>query len=74
MYNVTKSFTVQAGPIRPWFGQPGYGVQFFLGVGITVNDYLDNGSLVQLNASALIKESKECALGSGNTGLDSEEL
>lgn len=28
LYRVTKAFTVQAGPIRPWFGQPGLGEQF----------------------------------------------
>ncbi|MBV2356001.1 TNT domain-containing protein [Streptomyces sp. J2-1] len=28
LYRVTKSFTVQAGPIRPWFGQPGLGQQY----------------------------------------------
>ncbi|KAF5989139.1 hypothetical protein FCOIX_176 [Fusarium coicis] len=74
LYKVTKSFTVQTGPIRPWFGQPGYGVQFFLGEGITVNDYLSNGSLEPLNASALVRETKHCALGGGDTSLDSEEL
>ncbi|KAF4341876.1 hypothetical protein FBEOM_4193 [Fusarium beomiforme] len=42
VYNVTESITVQAGPIRPWFGQPGHGVQFFLGEGIRVQDYIDN--------------------------------
>ncbi|KAF9203298.1 hypothetical protein BGZ49_006558 [Haplosporangium sp. Z 27] len=29
VYNVTKEFVVQAGPIAPWFGQPGQGVQYF---------------------------------------------
>ncbi|MEU1411707.1 TNT domain-containing protein [Streptomyces sp. NPDC005731] len=28
LYRVTKAFTVQAGPIRPWFGQPGLGEQY----------------------------------------------
>ncbi|KAF5261707.1 hypothetical protein FOXYS1_7602 [Fusarium oxysporum] len=74
VYKVTKSFTVQAGPIRPWFGQPGYGVQFFLGVGITVKDYLDNGSLQWVNASALVREAKHCALSGRDTDLESEEL
>ncbi|MFJ9519798.1 TNT domain-containing protein [Kitasatospora sp. NPDC101801] len=30
VYQVTKPFTVDAGPIAPWFGQPGYGWQFQL--------------------------------------------
>lgn len=29
-YKVVKSFTVDAGPIAPWFGQPGYGWQYQL--------------------------------------------
>ncbi|MGW7402903.1 TNT domain-containing protein [Streptomyces sp. NPDC054833] len=28
LYRVLKSFTVHAGPIRPWFGQPGQGLQY----------------------------------------------
>ncbi|MFF1836443.1 TNT domain-containing protein [Streptomyces sp. NPDC058231] len=28
LYRVIKAFTVQAGPIRPWFGQPGLGIQY----------------------------------------------
>ncbi|KAI7818336.1 hypothetical protein BC939DRAFT_295630 [Gamsiella multidivaricata] len=28
VYNVTKEFIVMAGPIAPWFGQPGQGVQY----------------------------------------------
>ncbi|KAF5643821.1 hypothetical protein F52700_2692 [Fusarium sp. NRRL 52700] len=74
LYNVTESFTVQAGPIRPWFGQPGYGVQFFLGEGITVEDYLKKGNLKELDASALIRQTKKCALSGGDANPDSEEL
>ncbi|MEY9963892.1 hypothetical protein ABIA33_001926 [Streptacidiphilus sp. MAP12-16] len=29
-YRVVKPFTVDAGPIAPWFGQPGYGWQYQL--------------------------------------------
>jgi len=29
-YQVIKTFTVDAGPIAPWFGQPGYGLQYQL--------------------------------------------
>ncbi|MEU0135115.1 TNT domain-containing protein [Streptomyces sp. NPDC006296] len=28
LYRVTEAFTVQAGRIRPWFGQPGLGIQY----------------------------------------------
>ncbi|MFI1292984.1 TNT domain-containing protein [Streptomyces sp. NPDC020792] len=28
LYRVRKPFTVEAGPIRPWFGQPGLGLQY----------------------------------------------
>jgi hypothetical protein len=30
VYKVIRPFTVDAGPIAPWFGQPGYGWQFQL--------------------------------------------
>lgn len=30
LYTVKKSFMVDAGPIRPWFGQPGLGLQYVL--------------------------------------------
>ncbi|WP_042370945.1 TNT domain-containing protein [Streptacidiphilus neutrinimicus] len=29
LYRVAKPFTVQAGPIRPWFGQQGLGTQYW---------------------------------------------
>lgn len=28
LYRVLQPFTVEAGPIRPWFGQPGLGLQY----------------------------------------------
>ncbi|KAF4454442.1 hypothetical protein F53441_3069 [Fusarium austroafricanum] len=74
LYNVTRTFTVQAGPIRPWFGQPGFGVQFFLGNGITVKDYLDNKHLVEVNASSLIRDGRGCGYGTGRNADLSEEL
>lgn len=33
-YRVVKPFTVDAGPIAPWFGQPGHGLQFQLAAGL----------------------------------------
>ncbi|MFB6957667.1 TNT domain-containing protein [Streptomyces sp. NPDC056309] len=29
LYEVIAPFTVEAGPIRPWFGQPGLGTQYY---------------------------------------------
>lgn len=34
LYEVTRPFLVEAGPIRPWFGQPGYGIQYLTGPSI----------------------------------------
>ncbi|MGR3936726.1 TNT domain-containing protein [Streptomyces sp. BRA346] len=34
LYEVTKPFLVDAGPIRPWFGQPGFGLQYLTGPSI----------------------------------------
>ncbi|WP_063775190.1 TNT domain-containing protein [Streptacidiphilus anmyonensis] len=33
LYRVAKQFTVQSGPIRPWFGQPGLGTQYWTAYG-----------------------------------------
>jgi hypothetical protein len=59
-YQVTRSFRVDAGPIAPWFGQPGGGTQFQLN-GALVKDapaqlnvmwMIANGYLTPLPASA----------------------
>ncbi|WP_371350588.1 TNT domain-containing protein [Streptomyces malaysiensis] len=34
LYEVTQSFLVEAGPIRSWFGQPGFGLQYLTGPSI----------------------------------------
>ncbi|GLV76969.1 TNT domain-containing protein [Streptomyces hygroscopicus] len=34
LYEVTQPFLVEAGPIRPWFGQPGGGIQYLTGPSI----------------------------------------
>jgi hypothetical protein len=55
VYCVLRSFTVEAGPIAPWFGQPGLGLQYKLdgdllpdaGDRISVSWLLDNGYLVE---------------------------
>lgn len=36
LYRVTKAFTVQAGPARPWFGQQGLGEQFVTSTRVSV--------------------------------------
>ncbi|MFB7664067.1 TNT domain-containing protein [Kitasatospora sp. NPDC056138] len=56
-YRVLKPFTVHAGPIAPWFGQPGYGLQYqldgalVLGAPTRLNVLwlVDNGYLARLN-------------------------
>jgi hypothetical protein len=58
-YQVTKSFTVDAGPIAPWFGQPGGGTQFQLDgslvpgapAALNVMWLLSNGYLTEIPAS-----------------------
>ncbi|KAH7326459.1 hypothetical protein B0I35DRAFT_422775 [Stachybotrys elegans] len=44
IYRVVKPLTVVGGPIRPWFGQPGLGTQFFTG-STNINDLLTQGFL-----------------------------
>ncbi|RSL70138.1 hypothetical protein CEP53_001984 [Fusarium sp. AF-6] len=60
VYEVQDNITVIAGPILPWFGQPGLGTQFFLGENIRVRDYIRNGSLVALNPRDLAKINPGC--------------
>ncbi|KAL8991586.1 MAG: hypothetical protein Q9169_007830 [Polycauliona sp. 2 TL-2023] len=45
IYNVIKEFEVLGGPIAPWFGQPGYGVQFFTGAIGNVSTLIEQGYL-----------------------------
>lgn len=47
LYKVTKDFTVEAGPIRPWFGQPGLGLQYMTADRIPA--LITAGDLVALN-------------------------
>ncbi|MDX3075302.1 TNT domain-containing protein [Streptomyces sp. NPDC088354] len=49
VYKVLKPFTVQAGFIEPWFGQPGNGVQYVLPPGDSVGAHVVNGDLARLN-------------------------
>lgn len=50
VYEVLKNLTVEAGPIAPWFGQPGLGTQFYVGgtgriYQLVQDKYLKNVSL-----------------------------
>ncbi|KAL6922631.1 hypothetical protein FSST1_006657 [Fusarium sambucinum] len=69
VYNVTKPFSVLSGPIKPWFGQPGYGMQFFLGIGTTVQDHINMTNLVEVDPSKLPTQgivrcySEDCMVG-----------
>ncbi|KAM0420257.1 hypothetical protein ACHAPT_011915 [Fusarium lateritium] len=60
VYRVIKNMTVIAGPIAPWFGQPGLGTQFFLGEKVNVQQYIDDGSLVEIDPAELVKDGPGC--------------
>ena len=47
-YEVIKRFSVDAGPIAPWFGQPGYGLQYQL------DPTLINGAPASINVMWLV--------------------
>lgn len=55
-YKVLKPFKVHAGPIAPWFGQPGYGFQYQLDAALVPNGparlnvlwLVDNGYLARI--------------------------
>lgn len=56
-YQVLKPFSVDAGPIAPWFGQPGYGLQYQLNAALVPGDpaqfnvmwLVNNGYLARIN-------------------------
>ncbi|KAL9594172.1 MAG: hypothetical protein Q9219_007185 [cf. Caloplaca sp. 3 TL-2023] len=54
VYNVTKSFNVLGGPIRPWFGQPGLGTQFFTGGAGNVISLINEGFLKRVNMTEIV--------------------
>lgn len=57
LYEVLKPFTVDAGPIRPWFGQPGSGLQYVVNAEyipdapdvVNIPYLVENGYLRQVN-------------------------
>ena len=61
VYLVLKDLTVTGGPIAPWFGQPGYGTQFFTG-DPNIMQLIDQGFLERQDASVLVKKRKGCGV------------
>ncbi|KAI5459686.1 hypothetical protein BGZ63DRAFT_455274 [Mariannaea sp. PMI_226] len=61
VYRVIKALTVVGGPIRPWFGQPGLGAQFYIGDVGNILDLIDKGFLKRENPKILIKKHRSCA-------------
>ena len=47
VYKVLTDLTVLAGPIAPWFGQPGQGVQYQLNE--SVHDLIEKNFLLSLH-------------------------
>jgi len=45
VYEVLKPIEVSDGEIAPWFGQPGMGIQYYLGSGKSVQQLIDDGFL-----------------------------
>ncbi|TEA14089.1 hypothetical protein C8034_v003506 [Colletotrichum sidae] len=50
VYAVARSLVVQAGPIAPWFGQPGLGLQFLLSA--SLSDLVQHGVLTRVDLEA----------------------
>ncbi|KAL8670853.1 MAG: hypothetical protein Q9168_004632 [Polycauliona sp. 1 TL-2023] len=61
IYTVMESFEVVAGPIAPWFGQPGYGTQFFIGGVGDIKKLLEDGYLEESDITAVKPGSGEGA-------------
>ncbi|MFB7293605.1 TNT domain-containing protein [Actinacidiphila glaucinigra] len=49
LYKVVRSFAVSAGPVAPFYGQPGNGLQYVLPLGDSVANHITNGDLIRLN-------------------------
>ncbi|KAE8352255.1 hypothetical protein BDV28DRAFT_161865 [Aspergillus coremiiformis] len=59
VWRVTESFNITGGPIAPWFGQPGYGLQFY-----------HEGGLQDLEGTFLeLVDKKECPCNPPHGGL-----
>jgi hypothetical protein len=53
VYRLTQPLTVLAGPIAPWFGQPGQGVQYML-YNTTIMALVDSGVLERVEPSVIL--------------------
>jgi hypothetical protein len=53
VYNVTEEFVVLAGPIAPWFGQPGQGTQY--NSYMNVMSLIMGGYLARVNVTDLLQ-------------------
>ncbi|KAL8868145.1 MAG: hypothetical protein Q9174_005183 [Haloplaca sp. 1 TL-2023] len=61
IYTALKRLDVLGGPIAPWFGQPGLGVQFFTGAIGNMMTLVEQGYLERSNVTAVVP-------GSGSGG------
>ncbi|KAF7879480.1 hypothetical protein EAF04_000676 [Stromatinia cepivora] len=62
VYRVTKYLKLYAGPIAPWFGQPGLGTQFYSGPR-TIAELIRNGTLERVDPSVLISNRQQKGCG-----------
>ncbi|KAJ8065315.1 hypothetical protein OCU04_006006 [Sclerotinia nivalis] len=62
VYRVTKYLKLYAGPIAPWFGQPGLGTQFYSGPR-TIAELIGNGTLERVDPSVLISNRQQKGCG-----------
>lgn len=62
VYRVLKDLNLVAGPIAPWFEQPGLGIQFYTGDNITIKTLLDQGYIKEVNDKDLFNaaDSTKC--------------
>ncbi|KAK2590111.1 hypothetical protein QQS21_012209 [Conoideocrella luteorostrata] len=69
VYRVLKPFEVLSGPIAPWFGQPGGGVQYYTKSSGNIGELKSQGKLEDVSAKDLVNSGKmKCQSGSGGSG------
>lgn len=61
IYRVIKELSAVAGPIRPWFDQPGLGTQFYTEQH-NVSELLSLGYLETLETEVITGEQEGCGL------------
>ena len=54
LYKVIRPFTVVAGPVASWFGQPGLGAQFFTGGTGNIMKLIADGYIEREDPSVLV--------------------